>query len=102
MVGMFVAHRMISEPKLSCLNLRHPNPGEPMSFEHTVDVRGVRHGVVNQILTAGRDSTFPATPRCHLACGGYVETTADAMFIVVTCVRCIAAERRYVQLQGDI
>lgn len=71
-----------------------------MSYEFTLDVRGVRHGIERQIATRREpiDDHDPSSTRSYPACGGYVDAKPDRGFLVVTCVACVVAELRHIQL----
>lgn len=79
-----------------------------MSAEYTIEARDLRHAVRSQVRSAGRDEVGFLTNRpgaglrCFAECGVYVDNVLpDAGVLVVTCVRCLVAELRYLAQKGE-
>lgn len=65
-----------------------------MSAEYTIEAGGLRHSVWKMIVGS--------IQRCHTDCGGYVnDVREDSGFLVVTCVRCLAAALRDISSPGE-
>jgi hypothetical protein len=72
-----------------------------VSFDKTLWVRGLVHGVTRSRVISRDDPEYPQH-EVELACGGRVFSSADDKVEMVTCVQCICAKRRYVSLQGGL
>jgi hypothetical protein len=70
-----------------------------MSFDKTMWVRDLVHGVTSWRVISAHDPEYP-THSSTLACGGSVFSAPDDKPEMVTCVKCIVAERLYIYLQG--
>lgn len=70
-----------------------------MSYDKTLWVRELVHGVLRVRLISHNDPEYPQY-ESTLGCGGYVYSSADDKAEMVTCVRCIVVEREWIPAPG--